>query len=414
MGLLKFYSDNMQVLIENVNIINPGEDVKTHQNILIEDNLIKRISQDKLSTKSDVKIIDGEDNYLLPGFIDCHTHIFAKGFHKEENMVNPLGIHFYNAVPHSLQTINAGVTTIRDCGSADLSFKLAQQRKLFTAPKVHLSVAPLVMTGGHFDLLLSSGWDMEIMYPGFPKGRCDGVEEVLKKTREVKRAGADFIKVMASGGVLTTNTSPKFAQFNKKELKTIVNEASANDMKVSAHCHSLKGMNNCIDAGVSSIEHGTFIDKKTSSRMVKKGTSLVPTLLVHQFLYKNGFPKWDNYAAEKTAKLKEIVKIHKENISAAYELGVNILMGTDSGVIPHGHNLEELVHLTDIGMSESEAIASGTLKAAEFLGYYDLGQIKENYIADLILVNSNPLDDISILSDNDNILTVMQDGIVVK
>ena len=404
----------MQTLIEKVNVINPFEEVKTNQNVLIEDNLIKEISSDKISAKDDVKIIDGEDNYLLSGFIDCHCHIFAKGFHKEENMANPLGIHFYNAVPHSLQTINAGVTSIRDCGSADLSFKLAQQRRLFTAPKIHLSITPLVMTGGHFDLLLPSGFDMEIIYPGFPKGRCDGIEEVLKKTREVKRAGADFIKVMASGGVLTTNTSPEFAQFNKKELKTIVKEANANDMKVSAHCHSLKGMNNCIDAGFSSIEHGTFIDKKTACKMAKKNVSLVPTLLVHQFLYKNGFPAWDGYAEEKTQKLKEIVKVHKENISTAYEEGVNILMGTDSGVIPHGHNLEELLHLTDIGMSPDEAIASGTVKAAEYLNQNNLGLVKENYIADLILVNSNPLDDVSVLSDNNNVLTVMQDGRIVK
>ncbi len=403
----------MQTLIENVNIVNPFEEVESSQCVLIEDGLIKEISS-KINAKDDVKVIDGNDKFLLPGFIDCHTHIFAKGFHKEENMANPLGIHFYNAVPHSLQTINAGVTTIRDCGSADLGFKLAQQRKLFVAPKVHLSITPLVMTGGHFDLLLPSGWDMEIMYPGFPKGRCDGVEEVLKKTREVKRAGADFIKVMCSGGVLTTNTSPEFAQFNKKELKTIVNEASANNMKVSAHCHSLKGMNNCIDAGFSSIEHGTFIDRKTASRMAENDVSLVPTLLVHQFLYKNGFPSWDNYAEEKTQKLSEIVKVHKENISIAYDEGVNILMGTDSGVIPHGHNLEELIHLTDIGMSEDEAIASGTVKAAEFIGKDNLGLVKENYIADLILVNSNPLDDISILGDNDNILNVIQDGVCIK
>ena len=401
----------MQTLIENVNIVNPFEEIKTHQNILIEDNLIKEISSDKI--KSD-NVIDGDDNYLLSGFIDCHTHIFAKGFHKQENMANPLGLHFYNAVPHALQTINAGVTTIRDCGSADLSFKLAQQRKLFKAPKIHLSITPLVMTGGHFDLLLPSGWDMEIIYPGFPKGRCDGVEEVLKKTREVKRAGADFIKVMASGGVLTTNSSPEFAQFNKKELKTIVHEASANNMKVSAHCHSLKGMNNCISAGFSSIEHGTFIDKKTSKRMVENNVSLVPTLLVHHYLYENGFPAWDSYADEKTEKLKEIIKVHKENITTAYNEGVNILMGTDSGVIPHGHNLEELTHLTDIGMSESEAIASGTVKAAEFLGFDNLGLVRENYVADLILVNSNPLDDVSKLSDNDNILKVIQDGFVVK
>ncbi|WP_406535675.1 amidohydrolase family protein [Methanobrevibacter sp.] len=404
----------MQTLIENVNIINPLEDIKTHQNVLIEGKTIKEISSGKISAKEDVKVIEGDDNYLLPGFIDCHTHIFAKGFHKEENMANPLGIHFYNAVPHALQTINAGVTTIRDCGSADLSFKLAQQRKLFIAPKIHLSITPLVMTGGHFDLFLPSGWDMEIIYPGFPKGRCDGIEEVLKKTREVKRAGADFIKVMCSGGVLTTNTSPEFAQFNKKELKTIVCEACASDMKVSAHCHSLKGMNNCIDAGFSSIEHGTFIDKKTACKMVKKNVSLVPTLLVHQFLAKSGFPVWDSYAEEKTQKLKEIVKVHKENISVAYEQGVNILMGTDSGVIPHGHNLEELVHLTDIGMSADEAIAAGTVKAAEFLGKDNLGEVKENYVADLILVNSNPLDDVSVLSDNDNILNVFQDGDLVK
>ena len=402
----------MQTLIENVNIITPGEDIKTHQNVLIEDNLIKTITHDKIS--NDCMVIDGEDNYLLPGFIDCHTHIFAKGFHKEENMANPLGIHFYNAVPHSKQTINAGVTTIRDCGSADLSFKLAQQRKLFIAPKIHLSITPLVMTGGHFDLLLPSGWDMEIMYPGFPKGKCDGVEEVLKKTREVKRAGADFIKVMCSGGVLTTNTSPNFAQFNKKELKTIVSEARSSNMKVSAHCHSLEGINNCIKAGFSSIEHATFIDKKAAGKMAKNNVSLVPTLLVHQFLYKNGFPAWDNYASEKTAKLKEIVKVHKENIAVAYQEGVNILMGTDSGVIPHGHNLEELVHLTDIGMSETEAIASGTIKAAEFLGQDNIGQVKKNHVADLILVNSNPLDDISVLSNNDNILNVFQDGVLVK
>ena len=401
----------MQTLIENVNVINPFEDIKTHQNVLIEDNLIKEITSSKIIADN---VIDGEDNYLLPGFIDCHTHIFAKGFHKEENMANPLGLHFYNAVPHSLQTINAGVTTVRDCGSADLSFKLAQKKKLFTAPKVHLSITPLVMTGGHFDLFLPSGWDMEIIYPGFPKGRCDGVEEVLKKTREVKRAGADFIKVMASGGVLTTNTSPEFPLFNKKELKTIVDEAKASNMKVSAHCHSLKGMNNCIDVGFSSIEHGTFIDKKTAEKMADKKVNLVPTLLVHQFLARNGFPPWDSYASEKTQKLKEIVKVHKENISTAYDVGVNILMGTDSGVIPHGHNLEELVHLTDMGMSEDEAIAAGTVKAAEFLGFENLGLVKENYIADLILVNSNPLDDISVLSDNDNILSVVQDGCEVK
>ena len=404
----------MQTLIENVNIINPNDEFKHSQNILIEGKYIKEISSSKIDTKENVNVIDGNDNYVLPGFIDCHAHILAKGFHKEENMANPLAIHFYNGVPHGKQTIDAGVTTLRDCGSADLGVKLAQQRGLFTAPKLEICVTPLVMTGGHFDLMLPSGFDMEIMYPGFPKGRCDGPSEVLKKTREVKRAGADFIKVMCSGGVLTANTSPEFSQFNMDELQTIVNEAKATNSKVSAHCHSLEGMNKCIDAGFSSIEHGTFIDSKTSKKMAENDVTLVPTLLVHQYLYDNGFPSWDNYADEKLEKLKEIVKVHKENIKLAYEHGVNIVMGTDSGVIPHGHNLKELINLVDIGMTPKQAIASGTTKAAEFIGRDDIGSIFEGKCADMIFVEKNPLIDIEILADSDNIVRVIQDGKEVK
>lgn len=404
----------MQTLIENVNIINPNDEFKHSQNILIEGKYIKEISSSKIDTKENVNVIDGNDNYVLPGFIDCHAHILAKGFHKEENMANPLAIHFYNGVPHGKQTIDAGVTTLRDCGSADLGVKLAQQRGLFTAPKLEICVTPLVMTGGHFDLMLPSGFDMEIMYPGFPKGRCDGPSEVLKKTREVKRAGADFIKVMCSGGVLTANTSPEFSQFNMGELQTIVNEAKATNSKVSAHCHSLEGMNKCIDAGFSSIEHGTFIDSKTSNKMAENDVTLVPTLLVHQYLYDNGFPSWDNYADEKLEKLKEIVKVHKENIKIAYEHGVNIVMGTDSGVIPHGHNLKELINLVDIGMTPKQAIASGTTKAAEFIGRDDIGSIFEGKCADMIFVEKNPLIDIEILADSNNIVGVIQDGKEVK
>lgn len=404
----------MQTLIENVNIINPNEGFKSEYNILIEGKYIKEISNGKIHTKENVKVIDGGGKYVLPGFIDCHTHILAKGFHKEENMANPLAIHFYNAVPHSLQTINAGVTTIRDCGSADFGVKLAQQRGLFTAPKMEVCITPLVMTGGHFDLMLRSGFDMEIMYPGFPKGRCDGVLEVLKKTREVKRAGADFIKVMCSGGLLTTNTSPEFSQFSLDELKTIVGEAKNTDSKVSGHCHSLEGINKCIDAGFSSVEHGTFIDRKTSQKMVENDVTLVPTLLVHQYLYEHGFPEWDTFADEKLAKLKDIIKVHKENIKVAYEEGVNILMGTDSGVIPHGHNLKELINLVDIGMTPKQAIGAATLKAAEFLGRDDIGLISEGKCADLIFVDKNPLIDIEVFSSPDNVLAVIQDGKVVK
>ena len=314
----------MQTLIKNVTIINPNDELKDNQNILIEGKYIKEISSSKIHTKENVKVIDGDNNYVLPGFIDCHTHI------------------------------------------------------------------------------------------GFPKGRCDGVSEVLKKTREVKRAGADFIKVMCSGGVLTTNTSHEFSQFNLEELKTIVGEAKTTNSNVSAHCHSLEGINKCIDAGFSSIEHGTFIDEKTSKRMVENNVTLVPTLLVHQFLYEHGFPVWDIYADEKFDKLKEVVKVHKENIKVAYDEGVNIVMGTDSGVIPHGHNLNELLYLIDIGMTPMEAIESATIKAAEFIGKDDVGSIGIGKCADIIFIEDNPLDDMAILTKPNNIMRVFQDGAEVK
>ena len=402
----------MEIVINNVNILNPGHEI-IHGSVSIKDGLIKEISQSNIE-KSEGILIDGEDDFLLPGFIDLHAHILGRGFHKQENMMNPLSIHFYNCVPHAIQTLNAGVTTIRDCGSADLGVKLAQKRGLFKAPKMEISVTPLRTTGGHFDLYLPSGFDMDITYPGLPNGRCDGPEEVLKKTREVKRVGADFIKIMGSGGVLSSNSSPNSPEFNLKEIRTIVDEANVDGLKVSAHCHSLEGIENCIKAGLDSIEHGTFINKKLARKMVQTNMSLIPTLIVHKFLFEKGFPEWDVYGPEKSEKLKEIVKIHQENVASAYQEGVNILMGTDSGVIPHGHNLKELSYLVEIGMSPSEAIASGTSKAAEFLGKDNLGLIESGKIADLILVKGNPLEDINLLSNNDNILAVIQDGKFVK
>ena len=361
------------------------------------------------------KVIDGQDAFLLPGFIDSHAHIMANGFHKAETMKNPLALHFYRALDNMKATLNAGVTSIRDCGLADIGVKMAQERGMLRSPRLNISVQPLSITGGHFDFHLNSGFDMEIRYPGFPSGVCDGVDGVLKKTRQVIRAQADFIKIMASGGVLSAYSSPENPQFNSKELAAIVNEAKANDLNVVAHCHSLKGMNNCIKAGIKSIEHGTFIDRKTAQAMAKKRIYLTPTLVVHHTLMEEGFPSWDAFAKERHKKLEEVVKIQKENISIAYEEGVRFLMGSDCGVIDHGRNLGELQYLVDIGMEPIEAIEAGTIRGARFFKQDDrLGSIDEGKLADLIMVKGNPVDDISILADNDNIKKVVLDGKLVK
>lgn len=404
------------VFIKNINILNPySNEAITNSSILIKNDKIIAIGENSLNIPGEVTVIDGEDNYLLPGFIDSHVHIMANGFHKEDTMVNPLAMHFYGALSNMKSTIDAGVTTIRDCGLADIGVKMAQEKAMFPSPKMNISIKPLAITGGHFDFHLNSGFDMELTYPGLPIGTCDGADNVLKKTREVIRARADFIKVMASGGILSTYTSPHYSQFTLDELKTIVSEAKVNNLKVAAHCHSLEGINNCINAGINSIEHGTFIDKNAALKMKEHNMYLVPTLVVHHTLIEEGFPLWDNFSNDKIKKLKDVVKVQKENIANAYELGVNVLMGSDCGVISHGNNLKELSYLVDIGMSPVEAIASATIEPAKYLGQENqIGSIANGKIADLVLVNENPLDDINSLVDSNNILMTIQDGVILK
>lgn len=404
------------LFIKNVNILNPfSDEILDERTVFIKGNKIEAIGVNETNPVGNYKVIDGQDSFLLPGFIDSHAHIMANGFHKVETMKNPLALHFYRALTNMKATLNAGVTSVRDCGLADIGVKMAQEDGMFESPRLNISVKPLTISGGHFDFFLNSGFDMEIKYPGYPSGVCDGVEEVLKKTRQVIRAQPDFIKIMASGGVLSAYNTPDSPQFNSKELATIVNEARVNKLNVAAHCHSLAGMNNCIKAGVKSIEHGTFIDRKTAQAIAKKRMYLTPTLVVHHTLMEEGFPPWDSFAKERLEKLKEVVKIQKENISVAYEEGVRLLMGSDCGVIDHGRNLGELKYLVDIGMEPIEAIEAGTIRGAKFFNQDDkLGSIEPGKLADMILVKGNPVDDISILADNDNIKKVILDGKLVK
>ena len=404
------------LFIKNVNILNPfSDEILDERNVFIKGNKIDAIGVNETTLVGSYKVIDGQDSFLLPGFIDSHAHIMANGFHKAETMKNPLALHFYKALANMKATLDAGVTSIRGCGLADIGVKMAQESGMIHSPRLNISVQPLSITGGHFDFYLNSGFDMEITYPGFPSGVCDGVEGVLRKTRQVLRAQADFIKIMASGGVLSTYTTPDAPQFNSKELAAIVNEAKASNRKVVAHCHSLAGMNNCIKAGVKSIEHGTFIDRKTAQAIAKKRMYLTPTLVVHHTLMKEGFPSWDAFAKERHKKLEEVVKIQKENISIAYEEGVRFLMGSDCGVIEHGRNLGELQYLVEIGMEPIEAIEAGTIRGARFFNQDDrLGSIETGKLADLILVKGNPAEDISILADNDNVKKVISDGKLVK
>jgi imidazolonepropionase-like amidohydrolase len=403
-------------LIKNITIIDPSymEPLENTAILIKEGKIIAIDKTTCIDIDDGCKIIDGDGNFILPGFIDMHVHLMADGFLFEDTMNNPLSIYFYKALKNMKDTIEAGVTYVRDCGLADIGVKLAQKKGMFPSPKMKISVMPLSISGGHFDFKLNSGFDMVMNYPGLPHPVCNGVEGVIAKTREILGSKADFIKVMATGGVISVNDSPEFTQFNKKELKAIVSEAKMRgNTKVSAHAHGLKGIKNAVNAGIHVIEHGTCLNKKISKLMAEKGTYLVPTRSVINGTKKKAEKGKLNFESSKKA--IEVSKFHQENMEIAYNEGVKILMGTDSGVIEHGQNLKELKLLCEIGMTPMEAIASGTIEAAKSMEIdNEVGSIAIGKSADIIMTDKNPLDDISYLRDPNNILMVIQDGKIVK
>ncbi|HIH62612.1 MAG TPA: amidohydrolase family protein [Methanobacteriales archaeon] len=398
------------------NLIIKGEiiDLKAHNHfkgsILVKGDTIESIST---KDESGAHVIDADDYFILPGFIDAHVHIMEKGFKLEDRIETPLSFYFYNAINNMRTTLNTGVTTIRDAGMADFGVKLASEEGIVPAPRMQISVVPISTTGGHFDFHMKSGLNIELKYPGLPSSICDGASEVRKKTREILRAGADVIKIMATGGVMSANDRPDDTQFTKKELKIMVDEARFKGKKTMAHAHGLEGIKNCIKAGINSIEHGTYIDKKTAAEMRDKGVYLVPTLLVTAELAreakKGELPSYTRNDAI------EVAKVHRENIEVAYEEGVQLIMGTDSGVIEHGKNLKELSYLSKVGMEPWEVLESATLKAAECIGWDDkIGSLDKGKLADIIVVKENPLEDIESLANPDNILLVVKDGKIFK
>lgn len=383
--------------------------------ILINNGIIEYVGTENSLNVPNTKIIkiDADGGFLLPGFIDSHLHMMANGFHMEDTMYNPLALFFYNAVENMRRTVNAGVTTVRDGGLADYGVKMAVEKGLITGPRMQISVSPLSITGGHFDFWLKSGFDMKISYPGYPDSVCDGVEEVRRKVREIMRAGAEVIKVMATGGVMSANDSPEHPQFSQEEFEVIIEEARTRGIKTMAHAHGAEGIKNAAEAGIDSIEHGTYLDKEATKMILEKKIYLVPTLITQKYnKIKAESGSIPEYSVEDAIR---IVGIHRENIKRAYKAGVSMVMGTDCGVIEHGVNLQELGLLCEIGMTPTEAIMSGTKIAAECLGWQDkIGTLEAGKLADIVVSKTDPLSDIKSLGNPDNIKMVLKGGKIIK
>ena len=389
----------------------------TNGAVLIRDGRIESVGRGADVPVPDheaVERVDARGGTILPGFIDCHVHLTSQNFGPEDRYFVPETYQVLKTAVYAKRTVEAGVTSVRDAGGADRGVQRALDEGVILGPRTKIAVAMLSITGGHGDAY-SPSLGLRLTSPLRVSGVCDGVDGVRTKVREVLRAGAQVIKVATSGGVLSPTDNPEDAHFTQAELEAIVDEARMHgNKKAMAHAQAATGIKNAVRAGFHSIEHGIYLDDEAIDLMLQHGTYLVPTLIAPLSVLKaaeNG----QRVAAWAVEKSKRVMEAHQQSIARAHQAGVKIAMGTDSGVGPHGTNLEELALMVEIGMSPMEAIVASTRVAADCLEWSDeVGTLSSGKLADVVIAAQDPLSDIRSLGDTDNIVWVMKGGSVVK
>lgn len=408
-----------QTLIYNGALIDGrgGEPIQNGAVLVEAGRIVAAGALSTVNARVDAQRVDARRGWILPGLIDTHVHVMLEGMNIPRMLTTPFSYNFYKAIGHMHRTIDAGITTVRDAGGADLGIKQAQAEGLIVGPRLQISVTALSITGGHGDGWMPSGFSLDLFppYPGMPDNRCDGVEEVRKKVREVLRAGAEVIKVCSTGGVLSPTDHPEFTQFTEEELRVMVQEGEyRRGVKVMAHAQGVEGIKNAVRAGIHSIEHGIYLDDEAIDLMLAHGTFLVPTLLAPLSVLEQA-ESTGNMPDYGVRKARETIEVHSESIAKAHKAGVSIAMGTDAGVMPHGTNLRELGLMVNIGMSPMEAIVATTSVAAACLGWQDrVGTLERGKLADVIITATDPIANIRSLEKPENIVLVMQEGRIVK
>jgi imidazolonepropionase-like amidohydrolase len=353
--------------------------------------------------------IDLTGKTIMPGLIDCHDHLAHTTFDLMERAATPLSLWLLRIAENLRVTLHSGVTTVRDAGGLDVGFKMAVEEGLVSGPRLQLGLTILSRTGGIDDTRLRSGLDLDWRrLPGIPSPVCDGVEECRKRVREVLLAGADWVKCASTGGVSSRTLTALDPTLTLPELETIVDEAHLLGKRVFVHAYGGPGLADAVIAGVDSVEHGAALCRlpDTVARMAAQGTYLVPTFKVLALHRERGSP----WAKRKSA---ELADDHRRSLAAAMRAGIPIAMGTDAGFYGYGHSAMELRLMVEAGMTPMEAIVASTKTASECLGLEnELGTIARGKLADLIVVDGDPLRDVGLLDCPERIGFVMKGGVV--
>ncbi len=389
--------------------------VLTNKTIVVSNKIIKSIEDGFIvPTANDTKIIDLKAKTVMPGWIDMHVHLESETSptaYLERFTLNDADV-AYNAEVLAKTTLMAGFTTVRDLGGTgvNVSLRNAINKGLVVGPRIFTAEKSIATTGGHADP--TSGFKKELMgNPGPKEGVVNSIDEAKQAVRQRYKNGADWIKITATGGVLSVAKSGSNPQFTEEEITAIVSTAKDYGMKVAAHAHGDEGMQRAVKCGVKTIEHGTEMSEATMELMIKNNAYLVPTITAGKAVAENAL-KPDYYPAIVVPKALAIGPRIQSTFAKAYKKGVPIAFGTDAGVFEHGQNAKEFIYMTEAGMPFMKVLQAATVTNAMLLDMdKKIGVIEPGYLADIIATEEDPTLDVKAVL---KVVFVMKEGVIYK
>ena len=375
--------------------------------ILINGSIIHGVgSRDTIKVPRDYSAIDTSGKTMMPGMIECHTHLGTTTVNMLERLDTHKTVRNFLTAEMMKKVLQAGFTTVRDAAGIDVGFRVAVEMGLIDGPRLVVS-GPIRQTGGHFDKYYASG--VELSSGDWPLS--DGVYAVQKESRHLLRQGFDFLKVCTTGGIVSPTDRPEDTIWTMEELKVVVHEAKARGKEVMAHAQGTQGIKNAIMAGVWSVEHGSMLDDEAIDMMLEAETYLVPTLFPFEYFMNNGKEMGlPSYALEKLPGLCDRVSANFQKASSA---GIKMATGSDAiHSDMHGQNAQELTLMVNSGYSPMQAIVAATKTASQVCRIDDkVGVLEKGKLADILVVDGDPLEDIRILEDRSRMLLIMKEGV---